>query len=348
MAQQQLAQQQIQQMTQQLNQPQLNGQQITQNQIGLQSQQSQLTPPSVPAQNTPSVRRPMYQQEIQQMMFVFGEVQDSLDETSILVEDIVRTQLITLISQAVIQSQKRGSRYLAAEDLIFLIRHDRSKVNRLRSFLSWKDVRKNAKDKDIDEDLLEEDVNKAVKVKKMNIKFTWDPLNIFNSILEDDDDDLADEEEMQAYEDQINRLRVADLVTRQMSKEEYIYYSECRQASFTYKKLKRFKDWCEMSKYYDTKANSDIIDSLGFLCHEAVSTITETALKIKKQEDERNSILPQENTGGKVYGLFQKPPGEQTPLLPRHIQEAHRILQNKNSPLHNFRNGIARNAVNLI
>lgn len=33
-----------------------------------------------------------------------------------------------------------------AEDLIFLIRHDRAKVNRLRSFLSWKDVRKNAKD----------------------------------------------------------------------------------------------------------------------------------------------------------------------------------------------------------
>jgi transcription initiation protein SPT3 len=26
------------------------------------------------------------------------------------------------------------------------MRHDRAKVNRLRSFLSWKDVRKNAKD----------------------------------------------------------------------------------------------------------------------------------------------------------------------------------------------------------
>ena len=41
---------------------------------------------------------------------------------------------------------RRGARYVSAEDLIFLIRHDRSKVNRLRTYLSWKDVRKHAKD----------------------------------------------------------------------------------------------------------------------------------------------------------------------------------------------------------
>lgn len=41
---------------------------------------------------------------------------------------------------------RRGARYLTAEDLIFLIRHDRAKVNRLRTYLSWKDVRKHAKD----------------------------------------------------------------------------------------------------------------------------------------------------------------------------------------------------------
>ena len=39
-----------------------------------------------------------------------------------------------------------NSRYLSAEDLIFLIRHDRAKVNRLRTYLSWKDVRRHAKD----------------------------------------------------------------------------------------------------------------------------------------------------------------------------------------------------------
>jgi transcription initiation protein SPT3 len=115
--------------------------------------------------------------------------------------------------------------------------------------LSWKDVRKNVKDKGpatLDDELLEEDVNKAVKIKKMSVTFSWDHLNTYSSVLEDDDD--ADEEDQEAYEDQINRLRIVDQVTRSMTQEEYIYYSDCRQASFTYKKIKRFREWCEMQK----------------------------------------------------------------------------------------------------
>lgn len=97
-------------------------------------------------------------------MFVFGEVQDPNPDTVNLVEDIVRGQLIELVSCAalahklsvdditsqIVQARalatRRGARYLSAEDLIFLIRHDRGKVNRLRTYLSWKDVRKHAKD----------------------------------------------------------------------------------------------------------------------------------------------------------------------------------------------------------
>jgi transcription initiation protein SPT3 len=43
-------------------------------------------------------------------------------------------------------NKRPGAKTLQAEDLIFLIRHDRGKVNRLRTYLSWKDVRKHAKD----------------------------------------------------------------------------------------------------------------------------------------------------------------------------------------------------------
>ena len=52
--------------------------------------------------------------------------------------------------QARALANRRGARYLSAEDLIFLIRHDRAKVNRLRTYLSWKDVRKHAKDSNAD------------------------------------------------------------------------------------------------------------------------------------------------------------------------------------------------------
>jgi transcription initiation protein SPT3 len=95
-------------------------------------------------------------------MFVFGEVQEPIPETAHLVEDIVRSQIIELVRlsspypdslltrlqivQARALANKRGSRFVSVEDLIFLIRHDRGKVNRLRTYLSWKDVRKHAKD----------------------------------------------------------------------------------------------------------------------------------------------------------------------------------------------------------
>lgn len=54
------------------------------------------------------------------------------------------------IIQARALATRRNARYLSAEDLIFLIRHDRAKVNRLRTYLSWKEVRKHAKDSNAD------------------------------------------------------------------------------------------------------------------------------------------------------------------------------------------------------
>ena len=34
---------------------------------------------------------------------------------------------------------------MSPEDIIFIIRHDKTKVNRITDHLSWKDVRKNVK-----------------------------------------------------------------------------------------------------------------------------------------------------------------------------------------------------------
>ncbi|RUS21011.1 TFIID domain-containing protein [Endogone sp. FLAS-F59071] len=242
-----------------------------------------------------------YQSEIQQMMFVFGEVADPLPETTMLVEDIVRSQVIEIIIQAAAQAQKRGSRYMNAEDLIFLIRHDRAKVNRLRSFLSWKDVRKNAKESSGDpvEEMLEEtSADKPGKTRRRIVKLSWELINQFSDPLGPlnaagalgtglalgggvDSDAEEDEEELEAYADSVQRLRDADEITRAMTREEYVHYSECRQASFTYRKAKRFREWANMASYIDMKPNDDIIDILGFLTFEIVSTLTEGAMRVK-------------------------------------------------------------------
>jgi len=175
------------------------------------------------------------------MMFVFGEVQDPTTETVNLVEDIVRGQIIELIVQARNLASRRGARYLSAEDLIFLIRHDRAKVNRLRTYLSWKDVRRHAKDSGGDgaamevetlEDGADDKLN--AKAQKITIKLPWEILTIYSEVLPQDDEE--DEDDIEAHEASVLRLKEADDVTRQMTREEYQHYSDCRQASFTYRK----------------------------------------------------------------------------------------------------------------
>ncbi|KAG1088315.1 hypothetical protein G6F42_020316 [Rhizopus arrhizus] len=235
------------------------------------------------------------------MMFVFGEVADPLQEATLLVEDIVRSQVIEIIIQAAAQASRRNSRYLSAEDLIFLMRHDRAKVNRLRSFLSWKDVRKNAKDASGDqvEDVVEE--TNTGKIHRSIIKLPWELVNQFSDVITksiNGDDESEDEDELEAYNDSIQRLKDADDITRAMTREEYVHYSECRQASFTYRKGKRFREWANMSSFVEVKPNDDIVDSLGFLTYEMVSKLTMTAISIKrdlmvaagKKEDEPVSL----------------------------------------------------------
>ena len=160
-------------------------------------------------------------------------------------------------------------------------------------------------------------------------------------------DEDVDEDDREAYEDQSNRLELADKLTRVMTQDEYIYYSECRQASFTYKKLKKFREWTEMSKFYDSKANSDIIDSLGFLCYEAVSKITETSLMVKRKEDDRIALNPTVKHGKIFKGLFEKPISNQRPIQPRHVMEAYRLLQAQSHPLQLFQRTISRNALSI-
>lgn len=65
---------------------------------------------------------------------------------------------IPQVTRARLLTHLRSSRFLSPEDLIFLIRDDRGKVNRLRTYLSWKDVRKRAKE---DEEGNDVDVEEA-------------------------------------------------------------------------------------------------------------------------------------------------------------------------------------------
>ncbi|KAG9228058.1 transcription initiation factor IID, 18kD subunit-domain-containing protein [Amylocarpus encephaloides] len=306
-----------------------------------------------------------YRQEIQQMMYVSGEIAEASPETTGMIEEIVRQQVIEMLRQCTEQAARRGSRSISTDDLIFLIRQDIAKVSRLRTFLSWKDVRKNVKDTsddkggDADIGTGEEPVAGAApgpvvdakKNKKAKVGLPWEVPSFYNQeVPERDDEDDEDEEEMNYAT--LQRLKKADERTKAMTKEEYVTWSEYRQASFTFRKGKRFKEWAGFGVVTDSKPNDDIVDILGFLTFEIVQTLTEEALKIKEQED-----LGKEKSGGeqqgkkrKFTGLFDPPSEGRTPVEPRHIQEAFRRLQqrpNKQRALCNFTRGLNRTPLKL-
>lgn len=114
-------------------------------------------------------------------------------------------------------AQRRGLRVPTTEDLIFLIRHDRGKVNRLRNYLGWKDVRKKAKDDGVDEkdiESFEPESNGAsnrLKSQKLKLKIPWDLSTIYTDILisnEENEDEEEDQDDKEAYEASEKRLRV--------------------------------------------------------------------------------------------------------------------------------------------
>lgn len=259
---------------------------------------------------------------------------------------------------------RRGVRSISTDDLIFLIRHDKAKVSRLKTFLSWKDVRKNVKDSDdkggadaadfagADDPMAggvagPQDMAAKPKNKRARVGLAWD-VNSFYSVQVPERDDEEDEEEEEQNYATLQRLAAADERTKHMTKEEYVFWSECRQASFTYRKSKRFREWAGFGIVTESKPNDDIVDILGFLTFEIVQTLTEEALKVKEREDREKNRRGGADNGESVKkrkretGLFDPPEEGRTPVEPRHIREAYRKLQatpNKNIAmlLHNGR-----------
>ncbi|KLU82688.1 spt3 [Magnaporthiopsis poae ATCC 64411] len=287
-----------------------------------------------------------YRQEIQQMMYVSGETGEPSVETTGIIEEIVRQQVIEILRNCTELAARRGSRSITINDLIFQIRDDAAKVSRLRTFLSWKDVRKNVKDSDdkgADADIGagEDPVGGVVgpgpvddtakKNKKAKVGLPWEPSSFYSQeVPERDDEDDEEEEEMNHIT--LQRLRKADERTKVMTKEEYVTWSEYRQASFTYRKGKRFREWAGFSVVTDGRPSDDIIDILGFLTFEMVQMLTEEALKLKEQEDmwkERTGVGEKAgNKKRKLYtGLFDPPSEGRTPVEARHVQEAFRRMQ---------------------
>ncbi|KAM0792473.1 hypothetical protein ACM66B_005147 [Microbotryomycetes sp. NB124-2] len=227
----------------------------------------------------------VFTSEIQQMAFVFTGDSEVDDDVAQYMEDIIKAQLCEIVVNARLQAARRGARTLAVEDLIFLIRHSKANVDRLRSYLSWKDVRKKVKDSEADDELDVEEpaTDRALKASKMQVQVPWDLEAIYGEFLPDDED--VDKQDDGDEDEHKQRLKHFANVTDKMTKEEYQQYSDARQASFVYRKSKKFRDFLNLGSAIDGALVDDVVDILGFLAYEMVRALCEAGLANRRRID---------------------------------------------------------------
>ncbi|NXO39804.1 SUPT3 protein, partial [Locustella ochotensis] len=206
--------------------------------------------------------------------FSLGDARRPLHETAVLVEDIVHTQLINLLQQAAEVSQMRGARVISAEDLLFLMRKDKKKLQRLLKYMFFRDYKSKIVKGIEEDDLLEDKFNSNNTNKRQ--KLAQDFLNSIDqtgellAMFEDDEIDDVKQERMERAERQ----------TRTMDSVQYAEFCESRQLSFS-KKASKFRDWLDCSSM-EIKPNAVAMEILAYLAYETVAQLVDLALLVKQ------------------------------------------------------------------
>ncbi|KAJ7391476.1 Transcription initiation protein SPT3 [Desmophyllum pertusum] len=98
------------------------------------------------------------------------------------------------------------------------------------------------------------------------------------ALFDEDDIDEVKQEEMKAF-------------SRTLDPQQYLEFTECRQANFN-KKAGKFKEWLDCTSLIDMKPNTPVMDVFSFLAYETVGQVVDLALLVKK-DLEGSDVLTQ-------------------------------------------------------
>ncbi|XP_076598994.1 transcription initiation protein SPT3 homolog isoform X4 [Chaetodon auriga] len=281
------------------------------------------------------VSRTSFIPELQSMMFALGDARRPLHETAALVEDIVHTQLITLLHQACEGAALRGSRVISAEDILFLMRRDKRKVVRLLKYLQFRDYKSKLLKTLEDEDVSQEAGGNQRRQRLAQDFLVWmDQTGDLLSLAERQEADPIKQERMERLERQ----------TRAMDQTQYSEFCESRQLSFA-KKASKFRDWLDCSSL-ELKPNSIAMEILSYLAYETVAQIVDLSLLIKQEMAAKTNPISHVisasyihyNTHTESCAAAVEPPSGA--IQPCHIREAIRRYNYRHTSAY-WRSGMA-------
>lgn len=231
-------------------------------------------------------RQYFFTDEIISMMHAFGDCNQPSPESARLIESIVHEQLDALIEKAADVAKIRDSSVIGAEDILFLLRKDKSKLVRLINHLYVKDIKSSISDGTSNPaELRMYDVTRNQQSRR--VKICYDYLNQL--------DEFGEYKKVfnQALFDEIKnqRLRRIDSLTRNMSHMEYVIFTKARQVSFMSRvKPDKFSEWVLANRpHMDISVFA--FEMIQYLAHETVAQIIDLSLLVK-QDAERDPNDP--------------------------------------------------------
>ncbi|XP_033342567.1 transcription initiation protein SPT3 homolog isoform X2 [Megalopta genalis] len=214
------------------------------------------------------------------MMHGFGDSSEPLMESARIVEEVVLQQMRTIVRKACEVSERRGTSKkgasICAEDLIFLLRKDKVKLQRLIKYLELKEY-KSSLNKTLDNEMPEDILN----TENFENSKTKGPFHSFLNLIDNTGELFEDASTVDEIKQQRN-VR-AELMTRSMDEARYLKFSKARNASFANKNRHKFSDW--LSPESDITISKQGYAILGYLAYETVAQIVDLALLVRQDQN---------------------------------------------------------------
>ncbi|XP_063223740.1 transcription initiation protein SPT3 homolog isoform X2 [Bacillus rossius redtenbacheri] len=274
------------------------------------------------------------------MMHGFGDCHSPEHASACLIENIVSKQLHQILTCAAQVCERRGAKTIAPEDIVFLLRRDRVRMNRLLRYLDVKDMKcKLAHTASVTTGIEEALPETPVKKHRKALMEYLESIDVTG--------ELTDKSHRPFDVVKHERNVRADRMSKRMTEAKYVEFSAARATSFIYSRNSdKFNDW--LKKIWDTtdapKIHAKSNEFLAYLARETVAEVIDMVLLNRKPNYPFNWQIPLSCTNdaavralhsgfGNPRVVAEEPP----PIQPKEIREAMRkFSSSKVNPLSFF------------
>lgn len=208
----------------------------------------------------PKVDASAYRNGISIMMHGFGDNPNPLPETVRLVEKVVIKQIFELLYDASNYVQKKNMQLIDAKEIVFTLRHDRHKIQRLVKYLDYK----------INNNGLSGNVTtfESAVLSNTNEKESGKKYRRLREFIESIDEtvELTDIEEFDTVK--YDRAVRAELLSSALDKAQYKKYTQAKQLSFFSRKFSQpdnFRSWIDPLHYFNLSTLAiEILELIAF------------------------------------------------------------------------------------